>query len=140
MILLTRRDFRIEGAISSLKSRKTGAVVSFLGVVRGISGRRRVTGLQFEADRVDALRRLREIRLQAMRRFHLQDVVIIHRIGALKTSENIVLISVAAVHRQEAFAACAYLIEELKRSVPIWKKEYLAGGEGRWVSAKGHGH
>ena len=140
MILLTRRDFSIERTISTSRYRKTGAVVSFLGVVRGFSGKRKVAKLQFEADRGAAMKRLREIRLQAIRRFDLQDVVIIHRIGALNVSENIVLISVAASHRREAFAACSFLIEELKRSVPIWKKEYTVGGKERWVPGKTPGH
>jgi len=133
MILLTRKDFSIEEAISSLRHRETGAVVSFLGTVRGFKGKRKVAKLQFEADRSAARKRLKEMRLQAIRRFNLQDVVIVHRLGTLKVSEKIVLISVAASHRREAFAACRYLIEELKRSVPIWKKEYVVKGEARWV-------
>jgi len=135
MILLTRKDFSIEEAIASLRHRETGAVVSFLGTVRGSTGRRKVARLQFEADADAARRRLREMRLRAIRRYGLQDVAIVHRLGTLKVSEKIVLISVAAPHRREAFAACRYLIEELKRSVPIWKKEYLVDGEARWVPA-----
>lgn len=135
MILLTRKDFSIEEAISTLRHRETGAVVSFLGTVRGFSGKRKVAKLQFEADRSAAQKRLKEMRLQAIRRFNLQDVVIVHRLGTLNVSEKIVLISVAASHRREAFAACRYLIEELKRSVPIWKKEYLDKDEARWVPA-----
>jgi len=135
MILLTKKDFSIEEAISSLRHRKTGAVVSFLGTVRGTTGKGKVARLMFEADRSAALKMLKEIRLKAIRRFKLQDVVIIHRLGTLHVSEKIVLISVAAPHRREAFAACRYLIEELKRSVPIWKKEYVFKGEARWVSA-----
>jgi len=133
MILLTRKDFSIEEAISTLRHTKTGAVVSFLGTVRGFSGKRKVAKLQFEADRIAAQKRLKEMRVKAIRRFNLQDVVIVHRLGTLDVSEKIVLISVAASHRREAFAACRYLIEELKRSVPIWKKEYLVKGEARWV-------
>jgi len=135
MITLTKKDFSIDEAISSLRHRETGAVVSFLGTVRGITGKRKIAKLLFEADMSAARRRLEEIRLQAIRRFKLQDVVIIHRLGALDVSEKIVLISVAASHRREAFAACRYLIEELKRSVPIWKKEYLVKGGARWVPA-----
>jgi len=135
MILLTKKDFSIDEAVSALRHRETGAVVSFLGTVRGFTGKRRIAKLMFEADRSAAQRRLKEMRLQAIRRFKLQDVVIIHRLGTLDVSEKIVLISVAASHRGEAFAACRYLIEELKRSVPIWKKEYLMKGEARWVPA-----
>jgi len=135
MILLTRKDFSIEEAISTLRHRETGAVVSFLGTVRGFTGKRKVAKLQFEADRSAAQKRLKEMRLRAIRRYNLQDVVIVHRLGTLNVSEKIVLISVAASHRREAFAACRYLIEELKRSVPIWKKEYVVKGEARWVPA-----
>jgi len=135
VILLTERDFSTEKIISSLKRRESGAVVSFLGIVRGYTGNEKVRKLEFEADKEAATRRLYEITRLAIRRYKLQDVAIIHRIGTLKVSENIVLISVSAAHRQEAFAACRYLLEELKRSVPIWKKEYTERGA-RWVPAR----
>ncbi|MGQ9513878.1 MAG: molybdenum cofactor biosynthesis protein MoaE [Thermoproteota archaeon] len=138
LILLTKRDFSIGKIISSLKRRESGAVVSFLGTVRGYTGSKKVKKLEFEADEEAATERLAEIRRLAMRRYNLQDVAIIHRIGTLGVSENIVLISVAASHRQEAFAACRYLLEELKRTVPIWKKEYTDKGA-RWVPSRKSG-
>lgn len=137
MILVTGRDFSIDEAILGLQRRETGAVVMFLGVVRGTSGRRKVTKLEFEADRVAATIRLKELRHEAIRRFGIQDATIIHRIGTLGVSEKIVLIAVAGSHRRESFAACRYIIEELKRSVPIWKKEYMGRGWARWVPAIG---
>ncbi|MBO3804301.1 MAG: molybdenum cofactor biosynthesis protein MoaE [Candidatus Brockarchaeota archaeon] len=135
MILVTEKDFSIGKVISSLKRRETGAIVSFLGTVRGFTGKEKVRKLEFEADERAAARRLEEIRLEAIRRFKIQDAAIVHRIGSLGVSENIVLISVSAPRRRDAFAACRYVLEELKSTVPIWKKEHTEKGA-RWVPAK----
>jgi molybdopterin synthase catalytic subunit len=135
LIIITKRDFSVGKAISVLKRRETGAIVSFLGTVRSFTGKEKVKKLEFEADEKEATRRLEEIRLEAMRRFKVQDAIVIHRIGALNVSDNIVLISVAASHRREAFSACRYILEELKSTVPIWKKEHTESGT-RWVAAK----
>ncbi len=93
---------------------------------------RQVAKLEFEHYPGMAEKILREIRERAIREFGVIDVSIIHRIGTLPIGENIVLIAVAAVHRDEAFKACRFCIDELKRITPIWKKETTLEGE-VWV-------
>jgi molybdopterin synthase catalytic subunit len=118
---------RIKKASSSI-----GAVVTFLGTTRDISREKQVSKLDFEHYPGMAERKLAEIRERAIREFGVIEVVIIHRIGTLPVGENIVLIAVAAVHRDEAFRACRFCIDELKRIAPIWKRETTPDGES-WV-------
>ena len=77
-----------------------------------------------------------EIREQALANFEIDDMHIIHRVGEFKPSDHIVMIAVAAAHRKEAFRACEYAIDELKKKVPIWKKEITISGE-HWVGFEG---
>ncbi len=79
-----------------------------------------------------ALRELTALRQRAMEKFDLEEAIIVHRIGPLSPGDNIVLIVVSSGHRKEAFAGAQFLIDELKKVVPLWKKEFYAGGE-EWV-------
>jgi molybdopterin synthase catalytic subunit len=110
-----------------------GGLVTFVGYVRDTSDDGRpVTGLAYEAERELALRILREIGAEAVARFGPLRVAIAHRIGALALGEAAVAIAVAAPHRGAAFDACEYAIDELKKRVPIWKKEHYRDGDARW--------
>jgi molybdopterin synthase catalytic subunit len=128
MIEITERDFSIEDVIEKAKREDAGAVVTFLGTVRNDG----IKSMELEAYREAAIPELEHIKDEAMDRFHLMSADIIHRIGSLSVTDNIVLIVCAAAHRKEAFDGCSYIIEELKVRVPIWKKEIKADGE-RWV-------
>jgi molybdopterin synthase catalytic subunit len=130
MIEITKRDFSIEDVIKKAKREDAGAIVTFLGTVRNDG----IKSMELEAYREVAIPELERIRDEAIERFHLISVDIIHRIGALSVTDNIVLIVCAAGHRKEAFDGCSYIIEELKVRVPIWKKEIKADGE-RWVGS-----
>jgi len=88
--------------------------------------------LEYEAYEAMALKEMEKIVLQAKKEFQISNVGIVHRTGKLEIGETSVVISVAAPHRKAAFAACEWLIRELKRTVPIWKKEVYADGE-HWV-------
>ncbi|MDI6639608.1 MAG: molybdenum cofactor biosynthesis protein MoaE [Methanocellales archaeon] len=136
MIEIRESDFSIDDVIARMKKREVGAIVTFLGTVRGRSKGREVEKLQFETYKEMAMGGLGEIKEIAMRRFEIEDVAIIHRVGALAVSENIVLIAVSAEHRKDAFAACEFLIDELKNVVPIWKKEFTPSGE-YWIEGEG---
>jgi molybdopterin converting factor subunit 1 len=122
--------FSLDREIEQLKqsSQSIGAVVTFVGTTRDISKNRQVTMLEFEYYPGMAEQKLREIRDRAIREFGVIDVSIIHRIGAVPVGENIVLIAVVAMHRDEAFRACRFCIDELKRTTPIWKKETTQEG------------
>ena len=136
MIRVTKENFSVDDVIAGLKSRSTGGVVSFLGVVRGESKGKPVEHIEIEVYEEMAVYQLEVIRRQAIERFGVEEVAIVHRYGSLKASENILLVVVASPHRAEAFEACRYVIDEIKRRVPIWKKEVTPEGEW-WVESEG---
>ena len=133
-IRIQKGPFSLDKEIERLKksSSAIGAVVTFLGTTRDISQGKRVSKLEFEHYPGMAEKKLEEIREKALKDYGAIDVVIIHRVGVLPVGENIVLIAVAAGHRDEAFRACRFCIDELKRITPIWKRETTLEGE-VWV-------
>ena len=131
---LQGEDFDIGREIERVKqfSGRTGGVVLFLGVARDFSQDRDVIKLEFDAYREMAGRELEEMAGEVAERFGLLGLTILHRWGTIHPGENIVLIIAAAEHRAESFAAARWCIDELKKRVPIWKKEFFADGE-VWV-------
>ena len=131
---IQKDPFSLDKEIERLKqaSPSIGAIVTFLGTTRDISRGKQVARLEFEHYPGMAEKKLGEIRARAMREYGVIEVTIIHRTGVLPIGENIVLIAVAAEHRDEAFKACRFCIDELKRITPIWKKETTPEGE-VWV-------
>jgi molybdopterin synthase catalytic subunit len=109
-----------------------GATVTLDGYVRKFTKGRETLHLVYEAYEPMALKEMQKLIDQAKREFEISTVGIVHRLGKLEIGETSVVISVAAPHRKAAFAACEWLIRELKRTVPIWKKEVYADGE-VWV-------
>jgi MoaE-MoaD fusion protein len=109
-----------------------GALVTFVGVVREGSRGKSVRALVYEAYGTMALRQMEQLAQEARRRWPVTEVAIAHRTGTLQVGEVSVVIAVAAPHRGEAFDACEWLIDELKRTVPIWKKEMYTEGEA-WI-------
>ena len=138
MIMITHKDFSVDEVIRRVKGRDIGAVVTFLGTVRGESRGRVVEQMEVQAYEEMASQELKRIEAEALQKFDIKQTVIIHRIGVLNVSDNIVLIAVGATHRDAAFGACRFIIEELKKTVPLWKKEYTATGES-WVISENHG-
>ncbi len=133
-VRIQREPFSLDQEIELLKksSSSVGAVVTFLGTTRDISKGKRVATLEFEHYPGMAEKKLAEIRERAIGEYGVIDVTIIHRVGMMPVGEDIVLIAVAAGHRDEAFKACRFCIDELKRITPIWKKETTPEGE-IWV-------
>lgn len=109
-----------------------GATVTLDGYVRQFTEGRETLHLFYEAYEPMALKEMQKLIDQAKRDFEISNVAIVHRLGKLEIGETSVVIAVAAPHRKAAFAACEWLIRELKRTVPIWKKEVFADGE-VWV-------
>jgi len=121
LISIQKEDISPEEIINALKVPEAGAVVSFLGVVRRDPS---VTwGLEVEAYEEMALETLREVAKAAKKRFGILDIAIVHRIGKLALGGNITFIASSAAHRSAAFAATEWTLEEVKRTVPLWKKE-----------------
>ena len=128
MIEITEQDFSLDEMIKKAKRTDAGAVVTFLGTVRDDG----IKMMELESFRESALQELESIRGEAVGRFGLKSAEIVHRIGLLSVGDNIVAIVCSAAHRDEAFLGCRYIIEELKKRAPIWKKEIGENGE-RWV-------
>lgn len=122
--------FSLDAEVERIKaaSNSVGGIVTFLGTTRDVSRGGTVAKLEFEHYPGMAEKRLAEIRERAIGEFGVIDATIIHRVGTIPIGENIVLIVVAAVHRDEAFRACRFCIDELKRITPIWKKETTPDG------------
>ncbi|MGH9450272.1 MAG: molybdenum cofactor biosynthesis protein MoaE [Terriglobia bacterium] len=112
----------------ALQAAGDGAVVVFEGIVRNRSANRETLYLEYEAYEPMALRAMEEIRMEGKRKFPVDQIAIVHRTGRIEIGETSVAIVVTAAHRAAAFEACRYAIDELKRRVPIWKKEYFADG------------
>jgi molybdopterin synthase catalytic subunit len=132
MISVQREDVDIDAVLEAVKSAKSGCVVSFLGTVRDVSEGRSVQRMSIEVYEEMAVKQLSMIRGEALERFGVHEVAVVHRYGDLEVGDNIVFIGVSAGHREEAFRACRYVIDELKERVPLWKKEYT-GDEEVWV-------
>lgn len=132
MILITKDDISVDQILREMKAPKVGALVSFLGTVKGEVDGQEVRELVVESYEDMALKEMIKLRDEAIKRFDLVDASIVHRVGRLKPSDSIVLVVVSSADRQRSFDACRWLIDELKRIAPIWKKERTASGE-RWV-------
>jgi molybdopterin synthase catalytic subunit len=130
-------DFNLNAELTRLRAGRPeiGALVAFVGTVRDMGAGGAVARMELEhyPDMTEAA--LEEIAAQAMRRWPVTDVLVVHRIGALNACDQIVLAAVAAPHRGDAFAACEYVMDYLKTRAPFWKKEHTADG-GRWVEAR----
>ncbi|HTT15267.1 MAG TPA: molybdenum cofactor biosynthesis protein MoaE [Thermoplasmata archaeon] len=123
-VRLTDRALSVASAYRALEGPGVGGVVVFCGRVRPDPGPRgRVVALVYDVHAAPALARLRVLEATAVRRFHARRIVLWHRFGRLRVGEVSVVAGAGCAHRAEAFAAARYLIEELKRSVPIWKTE-----------------
>ena len=119
MIEIRREDFSIDEITKRMKDPKIGAIAIYLGTVREFpSG----NGLEFEDDN-HAVRKLEEIEKRAIDRFDVEDVAIVHRVGFLGISENILLVAVSASHREPAFDACRSIIDDIKDFHKSWGKE-----------------
>jgi molybdopterin synthase catalytic subunit len=125
---LVRVTIQPREVLESLKAPEDGALVVFDGFVRNNFKGRHTLYLEYEAYEAMALAKMREIGAGIRARFPVHRVAIVHRLGRLEIGETSVWIGVSSPHRAAAFDACRYAIDTLKRSVPIWKKEYFAGG------------
>ena len=131
MIQLTNSDIDVSAVIQSVGSTAAGAVVVFLGTVRDMTDRRPVHSLECEDHAEMAEQKLAELEDQARRRWKLVDCAVVHRLGHLEIGQTIVVIAVSSAHRQEAFEAGRWLIERIRETVSIRKKENLADGSSK---------
>ena len=125
---IVREPIDAQSIVNGIKRGEDGAVVVFEGVVRNQTRGRKTLYLDYEAYEEMALQQMEGLAEQALQKFQVRDVALVHRLGRLEIGETSVLIVVASAHRAAAFEACRWLIDTLKRTVPIWKKEYFADG------------
>ena len=117
-----------EAIVAGIKAGGDGAVCVFDGIVRDNTRGRATLYLDYEAYREMALEKMSALATEAVARFGVRDVAVVHRLGRLTVGETSVLIAVASAHRGAAFDACRWLIDTLKKTVPIWKKETFVDG------------
>lgn len=127
-VKMVRERIDSEAVVGRLKRPADGAVVIFDGVVRDNTRGRRTLYLDYEAYESMALKQMDSLAVEARTRFEVRGVSIVHRLGRLEIGETSVLIMVTAAHRGAAFEACRWIIDTLKKTVPIWKKEYFEDG------------
>jgi molybdopterin converting factor subunit 1 len=125
---LVRETILTAPILAEMKAPPDGGVVIFEGIVRNHSGNRPTLHLEYEAYEPMAIAKMREIGQQMHERFAIRRIAMIHRLGKTEIGETAVLIIVCAAHRGAAFDACRYGIDTLKRTVPIWKKEFFKDG------------
>jgi MoaE-MoaD fusion protein len=128
IVLLVREKIDTPALVEKLKSPRDGAAVVFDGYVRDNFKGQRTLYLEYESYEPMAYAKIREISAEIHQKFPIHRVGIVHRLGRLEIGETSIAIVVTSAHRAAAFDACRYAIDTLKRVVPIWKKEYFAGG------------
>ena len=131
-VILTGEPLSLDAAFRAVSLPECGGTALFVGTTRSPSEGQEVEELQYEAYDELAVREMERVASAALRRHGLGAAYLAHRVGVVPIGEPSVIVAAAAPHRGEAFSACRELIDELKRSVPIWKKERWAGG-GRWI-------
>jgi molybdopterin synthase catalytic subunit len=130
---LVREPIDATALLARVSRPSNGAVLLFLGVVREVNDGRAVTGIDYSAYEPMAARELAAIAAEAAQRFGVTDIAIAHRLGELSLEEASVGIAVAHPHRADAYEASRWIIEEIKRRVPIWKREHYRDGTREWV-------
>lgn len=130
-------DFDVGAEISALRRGDTriGAVACFVGLVRDLNDDAQVSGMTLEHYPGMTEKALEDIVAQARQRWNILDALVIHRVGALKPADQIVLVATSGAHRGEAFASCEFIMDYLKTQAPFWKKEQTGAGA-RWVDAR----
>jgi len=137
-VLLSEEPLSLDAAFRAVLRPDCGGTALFVGTTRSPNQGRDVDELEYEAYAEAATPELERIGRETAGRHGLGAVYLAHRVGVVPAAEPSVIVAASAPHRAEAFAGCRELIDELKRTAPIWKKERWAGG-GRWVGAPEHG-
>jgi len=133
-IQISPDPLNIQSCIDWIMSPQSGGIDVFIGTVRNATKGKAVLRLEFEAYEPMALTEMEKIVKQAIEKWPVQKALVHHRTGVLQVGEVPVIIAVSAAHRAAAFEACRYIIDTLKQTVPIWKKEIFEDGE-VWVAA-----
>jgi molybdopterin synthase catalytic subunit len=132
MIDIIKKPIDISQIMKDCKDQSAGATVLFTGSVRDHNEKERVSGIYYEAYTEMAKNVLVAIENEVLRKWHVRKFTAIHRIGSLKVNDISVAVAVATEHRQDAFEACKYTIDNIKTRIPLWKKELSESGNATW--------
>jgi molybdopterin synthase catalytic subunit len=133
MFRLTREPIDSHTLTEQVRRPECGAVVTFLGTVRDLTGEKVTTALDYEAYPGMAEKKLAEIETETRARWPVGEMVLVHRLGHLEIGAVSVAVAVSCPHRHQAFEACRFAIDQLKEIVPIWKKENWSDGKAEWI-------
>src|SRR5215470_10760799 len=135
MFRVTNKPLVLQELIEFVTDPEAGAIATFIGTTRNNNDGRKVIALDYEAYPAMAEKELLRLGKDAKTKWPICRMAIIHRIGPVQITQPSVMIAVSSAHREAAFAACRFAIEEIKRTVPIWKKEVYEGGE-VWIGTQ----
>ena len=133
MVELIRKPIDTQRLLAAVRSRDAGAVVLFLGTAREFTDGRRTRSLEYDGYDEMANKELQKLDTEARRRWPIVQCHIVHRLGHLELGEASVAVAISTAHRQDAFEAARWIMDRLKESVPIWKRENWADGTSTWV-------
>ena len=134
MIIVTKKPLDPAAFTEAVKSTTSGAVITFLGTTREETAGKKVLYLEYEAYNPMAEEKLQEICDEIRQKWNINEIAIGHRVGKLEIGEISLVVALSSPHRNEAFESCIYLVDRLKETVPIWKKEVFEDGE-IWIDA-----
>ena len=132
MCTIIRNEIDIEELRLRAQHKQAGAVLIFCGDIRNHSQKQEVSFLEYEAHESMALKQIKNIVKEAKKKWQLHKVEVIHRLGKLAIKDCSIAIAVATSHRAEAYEASKYIIDTIKQTVPIWKKEFFVNGDSKW--------
>jgi molybdopterin synthase catalytic subunit len=135
MFRVTDKPINLQELVDFVTDPEAGAVATFIGTTRNNNEGRKVIALDYEAYPEMAEKELARLGQEASKKWPICRMAIVHRLGPVQITEPSVIIAVSAAHREAAFAACRFAIEEIKKTVPIWKKEVYEGGE-IWIGTQ----
>ncbi len=133
-ILITSDKLKLEDCYNFVQNEACGGIALFVGTVRNATENKTVKNLDFSAYEPMAEKEMRKIANLALKKFQISKIAIHHTLGNLQIGDTPVIISASSAHREAAFEACKYAIDSLKKTVPIWKKEYFEDGN-VWVNS-----
>lgn len=137
MIFITTKAIDTSKVLESVKSKQAGASVLFVGTTRQFTGDKETVQLEYECYEAMAVEKIQQLVDSVHSKWNIEHCSVVHRIGVVGLGESSIAVAVSSGHRQESFEAAAWLVDELKIQVPIWKKEFWADGKTEWVHPSG---
>ena len=134
MIEITDQAIDVQKIITAASNQQAGAINTFIGTVRNNTSGKKVLRLEYEAYEPMAISEIQKLIDKASEKWKLTRIAVSHRVGTLTPGDTAVVVVVATPHRKDSFAACQFIIDSLKQTVPIWKREFFEDGD-EWVSA-----